>query len=138
MSIIRSTAADKLAITLSSVCVLHCFLTPLLLLILPSLAVFGLDSEWFHRWMVVGVLPISLYALTLGCKQHKNYNFFALGLLGMILLVAALFVEDALFGEYGEKVLTLIGTVIIATSHYFNFSRCRKVKQPEKGSDCAC
>lgn len=135
MSSIRTSIADKVAISLSSMCVLHCFLTPLLLVSAPSLAILGLDSEWFHIWMVIGVLPISLYGLKLGCKQHKQANFFRLGVVGMLFLVSALFVEDRLFGEAGERILTLLGSVLIVVAHYLNYTRCRKVKQ---ASDCSC
>ena len=113
MNSTRTSIADKIAISLSSLCVMHCFLTPLLLVSAPSVAMLGLDSEWFHIWMVIGVLPISLYALNRGCKEHKQSSFFRLGVVGILLLVSALFVEDKLFGEAGEKILTLLGSVCI-------------------------
>lgn len=135
MSLTRTSITDKVAISLSSLCVIHCFLTPLLLVSVPSLAILGLDSEWFHIWMVIGVLPISLYGLKLGCKQHKQANFFRLGVVGMLFLVSAIFVEDRLFGEAGERILTLFGSVLLVVAHYFNYQRCRKLKQ---ASDCRC
>lgn len=132
----RTSITDKIAISLSSLCVLHCFLTPMLLVVAPSLSVLGLESEWFHIWMVVGVLPISLYSLNLGCKQHKQPNFFRLGVVGIALLVSALFIEDRLFGEAGEKILTLLGSVLIVVAHYFNYTRCQNKKQ--QTTDCGC
>ena len=47
------TRTDKLAILLSSMCVLHCLLTPILLIAIPSLAgVALLNDETFHRVML--------------------------------------------------------------------------------------
>ena len=65
---------DKMAITLSIACAIHCLALPLLLLLLPSFMVLQLNNEAFHTWMVIIVLPTSVYALFMGCKQHKRYK----------------------------------------------------------------
>ena len=44
------TLGDRLAIALSSLCVIHCLATPLLLIILPSFGALFADShELFHQ-----------------------------------------------------------------------------------------
>ncbi|MTI12948.1 MerC domain-containing protein, partial [Sansalvadorimonas verongulae] len=62
---------DRLAISLSFLCLMHCLALPLLLVTLPSLTVLNLENELFHVGMVAFVIPTSLYALTLGCKKHQ-------------------------------------------------------------------
>lgn len=76
-------------------------------------------------WMVFAVVPTSVYALTIGCKQHKNYRLPVLGLLGVSCLVLAIALEETLLTETGEKILTVIGASIIAYSHYRNYQLCR-------------
>ena len=115
-------ATDKLAITLSIVCAIHCLATPLILLLLPSLAVLPLKGEAFHLWMVMIVLPTSIYALLMGCKQHKRYPLLFIGFLGLALLVLALFSANELW----EKVLTLMGAAVIAAGHYGNYRLCHQ------------
>ena len=117
---------DKFAIGISTVCAIHCLFTPLLVLSIPAIAVLGIDGEWFHKLMVAVVIPTSLFSLTLGCKKHKVYQIFALGALGIVILIAALFFEA---NPTIEKVLTLAGASIIALSHYLNFKLCRAKKQ---------
>ena len=95
--------ADKLAIGLSLACVLHCLALPIMLVLLPSLAALNLDNEAFHLWMVVAVLPSSIYALTMGCKQHKRYQLLVWGIVGLALLVLALALGEERIGEWGEK-----------------------------------
>ena len=65
---------DQLSISLSLLCAIHCLIVPFVLILLPTLAVLQLDYEAFHYWMLVSVIPMSVYALTVGCKQHKRYR----------------------------------------------------------------
>lgn len=116
---------DIAAIGLSSACAIHCLALPALLVLLPSLTALPLENEAFHFWMVIAVLPISLFALTLGCKQHKRYQLLAVGLSGLALLVLALLLEDTL-GENGEKILTLLGSSLLVIGHWFNYQYCQK------------
>lgn len=124
--------SDRTAIGLSFLCAIHCLALPVLLVLLPSLASLQLDNEAFHVWMVFAVLPISIYALTLGCKKHGRYWFMVLGFAGLALLVSALLLEERV-GEMGEKLLTLTGACLIAWGHFFNFRLC----QQHENCDCA-
>ena len=125
---------DKFAMGLSLMCAIHCLTIPLLLAMLPSMAALQLDNEAFHLWMIVAVLPTSLYALTLGCRQHKRYRLFILGSIGLALLVLALVLGEARIGEVGEKVLTALGAGFVAVGHWFNYRLCRIEKQ--ESCDC--
>ena len=121
-----SIYSDKAAISLSLLCTLHCLATPILLILLPSFAVLPIEGELFHLLMIIAVIPISLYALTLGCKKHKQFSIAAIGLLGLLSLVAAVALGESLIGELGEKLLTVIGSVLICISHYKNYQQCQK------------
>lgn len=120
---------DQTSIGLSLVCAVHCLFVPVLLVAVPSLASLPLESETFHAWMIVAVLPISVFALTLGCKKHKRYKILILGLLGLSSLVSAL-VFESLVGEAGEKLLTLLGAGLIAWGHFTNFKLCQQHDKP--------
>jgi MerC mercury resistance protein len=125
---------DKFAIGLSMICAIHCLALPFLLALLPSIAASQLDNEAFHFWMIVAVLPTSIYALTLGCKQHKHYRLLILGSIGLALLVMGLVLGEERIGEAGEKILSVIGAGFVAVGHWFNFHLCRA----QKHKDCAC
>ncbi len=115
---------DKFAISLSLACAIHCLVTPILLIALPSLTVLGLDDEAFHKAMVIIVVPTSVLSLFIGCKKHKHYQLYFYSFTGLALLILALFLHDTFMGEYGEKIATLIGAGLIAYSHYRNFRLC--------------
>ena len=125
--------SDKLAISLSVLCTFHCLALPSLLVLMPSFFANTLGSEAFHLWMILLVIPVSLYAMTLGCQQHKKTAvLFACGL-GLLLLLAALFGEDH-FGELGEKLLTTLGSACLFFGHLLNYRLCQK----KADENCGC
>lgn len=127
-----SSYTDHVSIGLSALCVLHCLATPLLLVLLPSLSALHLDSEAFHSGLLLGVIPISLFSLMMGCKRHKFYRVLLLGGCGLLFMVAALFMEGFQNGELLEKILTIVGAGILALGHYLNFRLC------QRSDSCEC
>lgn len=123
--------ADKTAMSLSLLCTLHCLALPVLLVAVPSLVALQLQDEAFHYGMLIAVIPISLIALGLGCKKHRNYRVATLGITGLILMIAAVLVGHDLAGELGEKGLTVLGAAMIALAHWNNHQLCKR-------SCCAC
>jgi len=129
---LNSVFTDKLAISISSLCIAHCLVLPALAVLLPSFSTLGIESEVFHLWMVISVIPTSIYALTLGCKKHSQSSVFILGLIGLSLLTMALVLGENQLGESAEKSITLVGALIIAFAHFKNYKLCKHDKT------CAC
>lgn len=123
------TFTDKMAISLSLLCALHCLAFPIAIVMLPSLAALPLNDEAFHLWMVLVVIPTSIYALSVGCKKHKRYRVLGLGVIGLIILASAVFIPEAYMTELGEKVLTLVGACIISVGHCWNYKLCQLQKK---------
>ncbi len=126
------TVSDKTAISLSLLCSIHCLALPLLMVLLPSIAALPLADEAFHVWMVFAVVPISAYALFMGCKNHKNLHVLLLGGIGLFLLCVTAFLGHDLLGEVWEKALTVTGSAFIALGHLWNYHLCQ---QPD-ACDC--
>lgn len=126
-----SSYTNNLAIGLSSLCVIHCFVTPLLIVLLPSLTALQLDNEAFHSWLLIGIIPTSLFSLLIGCKKHQFYRVLIIGLCGLLFLISAVLVEGLKHGELVEKALTLIGACIVASGHYLNLRLCRDYSKCE-------
>ena len=120
-----TSVLDRSAIGLSFLCVLHCLVVPLTLILVPSLAALPIADERVHLLLVLLVLPTSAVALTLGCRQHGLKYILAWGLTGIAILVLAAGLGEEFLGEYGEKILTVIGSVLVAVGHILNFKCCR-------------
>jgi len=116
---------DKTSISLSFLCVIHCLATPLIVIMLPSLAGLPLHSEAFHLWLVVAVLPLSIYALTLGCKKHKHRRVMVFGVMGLFVLVMTVLLGHDRLGENWEKIFTVIGASLVALGHILNYRLCQ-------------
>ena len=119
--------ADKLSITLSLACMIHCLLMPSFLLLTSGFLALSIDNELIHRVFLIIVLPVSLYALITGYQNHKILSYLYLGISGLWLLFFAVFFGEGVFGEFAEKSLTLIGSIIVATSHYKNYKACKEL-----------
>ena len=117
---------DRVAITLSVICAVHCLLLPVLLVMVPALIGTAIGEESFHRWLLVGVVPVSLVALGLGCRHDQSLQRLSVGLTGLVIISIAAFHGHDLFGETGEKVATLVGASLIASSHIWNHRKCRQ------------
>ncbi len=116
---------DKAAVGLSMVCVVHCLLTPVAVVMLPALGATLLEDERFHYGLLFLVLPTSLLALGLGCRRHRHFEIVAMGLLGLFVLFLVLLLGEDVVGEGGEKIATVAGAAIIALAHVRNYSLCR-------------
>ena len=123
--------ADKLSITLSLACMIHCLLMPSFLILTSGFLALSIDNELIHKVFLIIVLPVSLYALITGYNNHKILSYLYLGILGLWLLVFAVFFGEGVFGGFTEKTLTLLGSLIVASSHYKNYKAYKEL-------DCAC
>lgn len=119
---------DKLAVSTSALCAIHCLSLPLLLGFLPALGTTIFGQESFHTTLLWLVIPLSLVALSLGCRKHKDLRVLLIGLAGLVVLIAAAVMGHDLLSETGERVMTLIGASAIAAGHLRNYSLCRRVQ----------
>ena len=115
---------DKIAISFSVVCALHCLLLPIAVIFLPSISATFLGTEDFHKTLLYFVIPSSIIALSLGCKMHGKYEVYSYGFFGIGALLFASFFGHDYLGEVGEIFLTLIGAGIVSLGHYKNQKLC--------------
>ncbi len=116
---------DRVAISVSALCMLHCLITPLLLVAIPVISSTFLAEELFHKVLVAFVLPVSLIALFLGCRRHRDSVVLILGSIGLFFLVTVALVGHELLGELGEKIATVVSGAILAVGHFRNYYLCR-------------
>ena len=116
---------DKLAISVSAICAVHCLLTPILLTLLPIVSLNEIDEHVFHMMLIWLIIPSSFIAATLGCGKHKDkWVLFGISI-GLFTLIFAAMLGHDLVGELGEKLMTLLATTVLALSHWRNFNLCK-------------
>ncbi len=80
---------------------------------------------WFHQFILIFVIPVSIIALAIGYRCHKKHLPIILGGIGLIILIiVAVFAEQLIsqqiLSHSGETVLTVIGGIIHASGHITN------------------
>jgi len=119
--------ADKASITLSMACMIHCLLMPSFLILTSGFFALSIDNELIHKAFLIIVLPVSLYALITGYRNHRILSYFYLGTSGLWILIFAVFFGEGVLGELAEKSLTLLGSIIVASAHYKNYQTCKEL-----------
>ena len=117
---------DKLAISLSAICVLHCLFMPSFLILSSWFAAFSIDNEFIHYAILIVAIPVSAFALIRGFKNHKKLSYFVNGFFGLSLLVFAV-LAAGITGEIGEKSLTLLGSLFVIYAHFKNHQICKEL-----------
>ncbi len=116
---------DHAAIALSGLCLVHCLLLPVIIVAVPLLA--QLNETHFHAQMLLVVVPVSLFAFAHGYRRHGNLWIIAGGIAGIAILFIGGTVVHASYGILADSLLTIAGSIVLATSHYFNNRLMRHV-----------
>ena len=96
---VKKQFSDKLSICLSLCCILHCIALPVIILMIPSFASLWINNEKVHVILVLFAVPISLFAMAKSLRVHHNYKCISLAIIGLSLLVGAIFMHDINFGS---------------------------------------
>ena len=124
--VIPSLWLDRLALSASGLCALHCLTLPLMLVLMPALGTSFLGDAVFHRSLLWLVIPSSLVAVTFGCLRHRDARVWLHAVAGLMLMVVAAFWGHGLFGFWGEKAVTLVGVGFLSAGHIRNYALCRQ------------
>ncbi len=124
---IRASRLDGVAVFLSGTCMVHCLLFPVIVTLFPIVQGSLMEEQYFHLIMLVLILPVSLVALTIGCRKHRDMATICLGATGLITLTITALMGHELFSFMGERIATSIGGIILASAHIQNYRCCRKV-----------
>jgi hypothetical protein len=117
---------DGIAVGLSTLCLVHCLVLPLIVVGVPLLAQFA--ETHLHYQLLVVVVPLSVFALGIGYRRHRNQRILVAGALGLVLLIIGATVAHTQLGLLADRVFTIAGSLVLATAHWKNSRssvRCR-------------
>ena len=121
-------ALDKIAISTSALCALHCLFLPVALAVFPAFGATILGQEAFHVLLLWMVIPLSLVALSMGCYRHKSRLVLVMGFIGLAILVFTASLGHDYLGEAGERIATVAGALFIGIGHFRNYVLCRRTE----------
>ena len=118
--------SDKFAMSFSMLCLMHCLFAPALIVLSYSSLAITIESELVHKIILLLTIPISIFAITLGYKNHLNNSIIFIGISGLTILVAAILIGEKI-NENTELILTTIGSMLLIFCHYKNYKICKKI-----------
>lgn len=131
MTVKTQLRSDKIAVAISTACVLHCFFIPSFVIASSGFLTLSIDNELVHQLILFFAIPISVFALYIGYKNHKSFSFVPYAFLGLGLLILAVILGEEVIGEIGEQGVTLLGSMFVVYAHYKNHQTCKEI-------DCSC
>ena len=131
MTVKTQLRSDKIAVAISTACVLHCFFIPSFVIASSGFLTLSIDNELVHQLILFFAIPISVFALYIGYKNHKSFSFVPYAFLGLGLLILAVILGEEVIGEIGEQGVTLLGSMFVVFAHYKNHQTCKEI-------DCSC
>lgn len=125
---------DRMGLSLSFLCLIHCMFVPVLLFLLPSYRVLlGSLHADLHYYLYIFILPISLSAFLPRIYLDKQWEFLWGPLSAIILLGMTLYLHEnhlLPYEKYLEPALTTIASLTLIYFHYRNF-KLRNHKCPK-------
>ena len=119
MATSKTTARlDRLGMTASTLCAIHCALVPIFLTALPLLGLEFLANEWVEITMIIASVILGTLSLSLSYrKQHRKVLPFVVLFAGFALIATGHFSGITVL----EPILIPIGGFTVAAAHLVNW-----------------
>ena len=124
----RMGAVDRLGIYASSVCFVHCLLTPVVLSLSAVTAHFLPSEEHTHRTLAVVVALLGAITLVTGYRRHKRRRILVLMAAGLSLIFGGAWFGDRLPSHWTEVAVTLAGSCCMIAAHRLNHTFCHQCR----------
>ena len=119
----------QIGVWTSTLCVVHCLLTPVVLSLSAVSAHFLPSEERTHRTLAVAIAVLGAIALINGYRNHRSLRVLLLMVAGLAFIFGGAFWGDHLPSHGVEVLVTLIGSGFMIAAHRTNHTFCR---------DCSC
>ena len=118
---------DRVAIALSTICIVHCLAMPFVIALLPVAAfTFGGDGH-FHSLMLWFVVPTSVLGFGLGLRVHRRVDIVVMGAVAIAALAAAALWGHSAWDPSAEVLVNVAASVLLAAAHWRNFREVRRL-----------
>jgi hypothetical protein len=117
---------DQVAIVLSTICIVHCLAVPVVVAVLPVLALtYGLNDAAFHTLMLWFVVPSSVLGFAFGYHAHRGAMILLLGAVAIAVLAFAALRGHGVWTTGAETAVNVAASMLLAVAHWRNFRAVR-------------
>ncbi|MEO8466047.1 MAG: MerC domain-containing protein [Gammaproteobacteria bacterium] len=118
---------DRVAITLSTICIVHCLAIPVVVAALPVVALtWGLDDAHFHTLMLWFVVPTSVLGFAFGYHAHRGATIVLLGAIAIAVLAFVALRAHGVWTLGEETAVNVAASILLAVAHWRNFRAVRR------------
>src|ERR1700757_4824107 len=108
---------DQIGVWTSSLCVIHCLLTPVVLSLSAVSAHFLPSEERTHRTLAVAIAALGAVALVRGYRNHRSSRVLMLMVIGLAFIFGGAYWGNHLPSHAVEVVVTLVGSGFMIAAH---------------------
>ncbi len=119
---------DKVGMTASSICGVHCILTPVLLVLFPYASIAFIHGEFFEWGFILFSLILASFALFQGFLVHKKFIPFILAFTGFFTFIVVKLLSGSKHESFSSAIIFVIAGSLICFSHYINHKHCKHSK----------
>jgi uncharacterized membrane protein YfcA len=127
--------ADRLGILASSICAVHCLLTPVVLSLSAVWAHYLPSDERFHRVIAFIVAGLGASAVVANYRRHRRRRVLLLMGAGLVCIFLGAYYGERLRSHTTEIGVTPLGSALMISGHRLNHTFCRDC--PECDRDAA-
>lgn len=120
---------DKIGITVTSLCAIHCIMLPVILPVLPLLGLSAAHNHAFERIVLLVTMVLGFITLFIGFQRYhrKLYPFYSLFLGGFI------YWQKDVWGHQYEHAVLMVGAAFVILAHIMNMRLCNHCHSCEDG-----
>lgn len=118
--------ADLAGVTASTICLIHCLLTPIVISVFPDILPYLPGDASVHRLLAIGVLLFGLIGFLPGFLVHRRKPLLALIAAGIMLVLIVAW--NGSLNHILELALSVTGSLMLVTAHLLNRSFCRQCR----------
>ena len=120
--------ADRLGIWASTLCIVHCIVTPVVLSLSVVSAHFLPSEERTHRTLALLIAMLGVFALIKGYRRHRRLRVVLFMGVGLTSIFAGAYWGDRLPSHVTEVVITFVGSCFMIAAHRLNHTFCKDCK----------
>jgi hypothetical protein len=120
--------ADRLGIWASTLCIVHCIVTPVVLSLSVVSAHFLPSEERTHRTLALLIAMLGVLALIKGYRRHRRLRVVLFMGVGLSSIFAGAYWGDLLPSHAAEVVITFAGSCFMIAAHRLNHTFCNGCK----------
>jgi hypothetical protein len=108
---------DKIGISISGICAVHCLLVPVLVSVLPLWPVAEALHEWTHPVLLLLIVPTIFFAI----RKSENTKIVPALLYSGLSIITFAWLLHGLVGLWWESLITIIGSAMLVRGHWLNY-----------------